>query len=211
MTTTPDLLPCRETKVDVKLLRLLHDKLHGTEADIAYGHLRHIIEAYEAIRTPPATEQKSAFRGNGQLGYGTYKANGVPIPDAGWFVHESGFLFANVHQGARLNSPAGCASPEEENARRLAACWNACRGISTEILESEGALPPPATGRDLQEENLLLRAQNDTLRKTYETICVNEDDYEYAEIVARDTLRENPPIPSTSKIGDRRVSDKAGI
>jgi hypothetical protein len=45
----------------------------------------------------------------------------------------------------------------EANARRLAACWNACEGLSTEALEGDDA------PRKLREDRDLLLAQRDEL------------------------------------------------
>ncbi|WP_088255557.1 hypothetical protein [Fimbriiglobus ruber] len=50
-----------EPPIPVTLLRRLHDMFQGTEADIAFGHLRHIIREYEKLRaqaTPDSLVKK---------------------------------------------------------------------------------------------------------------------------------------------------------
>jgi hypothetical protein len=49
-------------------------------------------------------------------------------------AQESRIYFADLAGGFDIRN---CPSPEA-NARRLVACWNACEGISTDALETEG-------------------------------------------------------------------------
>lgn len=61
-----------------------------------------------------------------------------------------------------------------ENARRLAACWNACDGISTEVLEKYHSHGGIEDAFDENKESLLdeLQAQRDELLKTLQRISV---------------------------------------
>jgi hypothetical protein len=61
----------------------------------------------------------------------------------------------------------------EETARRLVACWNACEGVETEVLES---YPAP-----LSE----LRAQRDELLEALENMLKNGADYTATRDAAR--------------------------
>ena len=59
---------------EIPLLRKLHDMFAGTEADIAYGHLRHIIREYEKLRTPKPVSLKHACRDVNTVLYGNPRA-----------------------------------------------------------------------------------------------------------------------------------------
>lgn len=53
-------------------------------------------------------------------------------PDSGW----SDLRYVDWPSGGTLGGIYGGTGPEnEETARRMAACWNACMAISTETLE----------------------------------------------------------------------------
>lgn len=60
-------------------------------------------------------------------------------------------LFARNAGGFSIS---GCPDAEA-NARRLAACWNACEGLSTEALESLGTLDRARVSFNVQRDKLL--------------------------------------------------------
>lgn len=70
----------------------------------------------------------------------------VQHPDAG----ERGWEVAFEPGLERL-----CADITEANARRLAACWNACESIDTEYLEGDDSLPHYARRLMAQRDELL--------------------------------------------------------
>jgi len=58
----------------------------------------------------------------------------LKISDAGW---------ASVvdRDGMRVFQMPGCSAQATKTAQRMAACWNACSGIETEVLEAMPIIP----------------------------------------------------------------------
>ena len=82
-------------------------------------------------------------------------------------------LSINGHRLPMCDMEAGPEDDPEANARRLAACWNACEGLSTEQLEREGTLNRANVMRDILRVELA--AQRDELQEAVLAMIDRED------------------------------------
>lgn len=72
---------------------------------------------------------------------------------------------------ARLAGTTGKYESEEMNARRLVACWNACQGVPTEVLEG-GLVADQLWGHLTAQRGTLLAALRCAIKKAPELITV---------------------------------------
>ncbi len=80
---------------------------------------------------------------------------------------EHGRRIASTFVQNHCSTPHGCKSQaleNEANARRLAACWNACQGIPIEVLEANAAGGLPWNVADQIDQRMLRRELVEVLR-----------------------------------------------
>ena len=97
--------------------------------------------------------------------------------------------------------------PATENARRLAACWNACEGLSTDLLENITTVGDTLSARfevrDNEERELI--AQRDALLAAARTMSAALDD-----LIAKKPMLAAAMAGSTT-LGNQRVEFGAAI
>lgn len=144
----------------------------------------------------------SAQHTQGHMTVHTDGADGWPLLMIGG---PAGRIVANVNTESGVDtskapSIAFKAMPATENARRLAACWNACAGIPTDVLE---AIPDgPAALLPMYAQ---LEAQRDALLAAARTMSAALDD-----LIAKKPVLAGVMSGSTT-MGNQRVEFRAAI
>lgn len=104
-----------------------------------------------------------------QLGHGQRSTNAAVHPEEAIAVAK---LLAQPAEGGEV--PLGAIVNGREHARRLVACWNACEGISTDAIETEGSA---VMGWARAASKLLrLRSGHDELQESHQAIKEQRDE-----------------------------------
>lgn len=107
------------------------------------------------------------------------------------------FINGSAQEQVAMTTVTSWMEPGEhiENARRLVACWNACEGISTDAIETEGSA---VMGWARAASKLLrLRSEHDELQESHQAIKEHRD-----ELLAalRCAIKKAPELITVSSI-----------